>query len=168
MKSLELHKTLTDKLSAHEEKLLARYSEQIVCREGCSSCCILQSVFPVDAYIIYNAVTSGAVDRSSLEFDETPGMCAFLKNGLCSVYAARPVICRTHGYPVLVEGSIDFCPKNFSGVKSIESEHILDLENLNMAVASINILFQKETDDGFFQKERITMSELKNYILSLK
>ena len=166
MKSIQLYKSLIEKLDAHEAKLLSKYSEFISCEKGCSSCCILESVFPVDAYVIYNAVASGEIDRQSLIFEQTPGRCVFLKDGLCSVYSARPVICRTHGYPVLVEGKADFCPENFKDLNSIDSDYILDLENLNKALASINIIFQREIEEGeLFLKERITLNELKEYTL---
>lgn len=165
MKSIELYKSLVEKLDAHEEKLLAKYGESISCAKGCSSCCILESVFPVDAYAVCCAVLSGEIDANAFPSDETQGRCVFLNEGLCSVYAARPVICRTHGYPVLVDGKADFCPENFRGVKSIDSEYILDLENLNRALASINIIFQREVEtDEIFLKERISLRELKDFI----
>lgn len=166
MKSIQLYRSLIEKLDAHEEKLLQKYSEFISCEKGCSACCILESVFPVDAFVIYNAVVSGAIDHKSLHFNETPQKCVFLNDGLCSIYSARPVICRTHGYPVLVEGKADFCPENFKDLNSIDSEYILDLENLNKALASINIIFQREIEeDEIFLKERISLKELKDFIL---
>jgi Fe-S-cluster containining protein len=166
MKSIQLYNSLIEKLDAHEEKLLKRYSEFISCEKGCSACCILESVFPVDAFIIYSAVASGKIDPELLHFKETPQKCVFLNEGLCSIYSARPVICRTHGYPVLVDGKADFCPENFKDLNSIDSEYILDLENLNRALASINIIFQKEVEeDEIFLKERITLKELKEFIL---
>jgi len=166
MKSMQLYKSLIEKLDTHEAKLLQKYGEYVRCTKGCSECCILESVFPVDAYVIYKAITSGEIDSNSLSFDETPGRCVFLKNDLCSIYSARPVICRTHGYPVLVDGKADFCPENFKNLKTIDSEYILDLENLNRALASINIIFQREIEtDEIFLKERITLKELKEFSL---
>ena len=166
MKSIQLYNSLIEKLNAHEAKLLQKYSENISCKEGCSACCILESVFPVDAYVIYSAITAGEIDHKSLHFNETPQRCVFLKDGLCSIYSARPVICRTHGYPVLVDGKADFCPENFKDLNSIESDYILDLENLNRALASINIIFQREIEeDELFLKERITLKELKEFVL---
>ena len=168
MKSIQLYNSLIEKLNAHEVKLLKKYGEYISCTKGCSACCILESVFPVDAYVIYSAVASGEIDYKTLSFDQTPGRCVFLKNELCSIYSARPVICRTHGYPVLVEGKADFCPENFIDIKSINSEFILDLENLNKALASINIIFQREIEDyELFLKERITLKELKDFIFQI-
>lgn len=165
MKSIRLYRSLTDRLGKHETELLRKYAGHISCKKGCSSCCILESVFPVDAYMIYSAAASGEFTAESLSFDETPGRCVFLRDGLCAVYSARPVICRTHGYPVFVEGRADFCPDNFKNLKYIDSENILDLENLNKALASINIIFQRETDDDFFLMERIALKDLKEHIL---
>ena len=136
-------------------------------KKGAPTVVYLRVFFPVDAFMIYTVAASGAIPPESLTFTETPGRCVFLNNGLCAVYSARPVICRTHGYPVIVEGKADFCPENFKGLKSIDSENILDLENLNKALASINIIFQREIDNIFFVKERITLKELKVYILQL-
>jgi Fe-S-cluster containining protein len=166
MKSIQLYNSLIEKLDAHETKLFQKYGEFISCKKGCSACCILESVFPVDAFVIYNAIISGEIDHEFLLFEETPERCVFLKDSLCSIYSARPVICRTHGYPVLVDGKADFCPENFKGLKSIDSEYILDLENLNKALASINIIFQREIEeDELFLKERITLKELKEFAL---
>ncbi len=168
MKSIQLYKSLIEKLNAHELKLINKYGEYISCIKGCDQCCILESVFPIDAFAIYNAVESGEIDNETLNFDETPRKCVFLNDGLCSIYSARPVICRTHGYPVLVDGKADFCPENFKDLKTIDSEFILDLENLNKALASINIIFQREIEEGeLFLKERITLKELKEYIMEI-
>lgn len=167
MKSIVLYNSMIEKLDHHESKLIARYGEHIHCAKGCSSCCILESVFPVDAFMIYSAFLAGMMNAGSLSFDETAGRCVFLNGTVCSVYSARPVICRTHGYPVLIDGKVDFCPENFKAVRSIDSEYILDLENLNKAVATINILFQREIDEEFFLRERISLDELKEYILKL-
>jgi uncharacterized protein len=167
MKSIQLYNSLIEKLDAHEAKLLTKYGEFIRCEKGCAQCCILESVFPVDAFAVYSAVASGFIDPESIKSDETSGRCVFLKEGLCSIYSVRPVICRTHGYPVLVDGKADFCPENFKSLKSIDSEYILDLENLNRALASINIIFQKEIENELFLKERITLKELKEYLLQI-
>lgn len=166
MQSIKLYRSLIEKLDAHESKLLQKYGGNISCIKGCDACCILESVFPVDAFMIYNAFSSGSISHESLPPAEAPGKCVFLREGICSVFSARPVICRTHGYPVFVDGKADFCPENFSGLSSIDSEYILDLENLNRALASINIIFQREVETHeIFLKERISLKELKDLIM---
>lgn len=159
-----LYSTLVANIESYESRLSDKYGEFINCRKGCSSCCILESVFPVEAYII----SSSLADRSEpgeFRFTETPGRCVFLKDDCCSIYSLRPVICRTHGYPVYVEGKADFCPENFKGMSSIGSEYVIDLDNLNSLLASINIIFLGEVKDKFFMRERIPMNELKSYIV---
>lgn len=165
MKSIELYRKLVQKLDAHQQKLVSEYGEYIRCGEGCSSCCILQSVFPVEAYMIYRSFINDETGRRSLSFKETPDRCVFLSGGSCAIYSSRPVICRTHGYPVFADGRTDFCPENFTGLDTIGSEFILDLDNLNRALVSINIIFQREIDIEFFSAERIAMKELKEFIL---
>ncbi|HOP62780.1 MAG TPA: YkgJ family cysteine cluster protein [Spirochaetota bacterium] len=164
LKSVELYLKLIEKIDQYEAKLLEKYSSDIACRRGCDSCCILESVFPVEAYIICEAVRSGEVEPECTF--NNGGKCVFLKNGGCSIYKVRPVICRTHGYPVFVEGRVDFCPENFKGRSSIDSEYILNLENLNMTLVSINRIFADENNNDFFKRERIPLKEVAECIIN--
>lgn len=162
MKSIELYIALVEKISAYEARLLSEYGGEIACREGCSECCILQGVFPVEAYYIYSRITERRNQFRIPEAGPANDTCVFLNSNSCSIYSCRPVICRTHGYPLMKNGMIDFCPKNFTGTRSIDSGFILDLDALNRALASINIIFLKENRDDFFNRERITLGDLKN------
>ncbi len=155
---LKLYEKFLIQVDAFEQKVLTRYGEHIACRKGCSRCCILQSVFPVEAYIISEYLKSA--ERSELSNSAGGESCPFLDDDVCTVYPVRPVICRTHGYPILTEGGVDFCPDNFSDLDSIDSEYILSLDNLNKSLAGINMLFLKECSDTFFQKERVLLSEI--------
>ena len=162
MKSIKLYNSLIEKLKYYEMKLLQRYGASINCKKGCSDCCILESVFSIEAYMIYSHLTDTIISESYTSHKRET--CVFLNNKICIIYPVRPVICRTHGYPVLIDGKIDMCLKNFKDTKSIDSEYILDLENVNNAIASINIIFLRETNEKFFLKERITLKELKDFI----
>jgi Fe-S-cluster containining protein len=164
-KSLGLYSKLIEKVNQYEEKLLEKYSSDIACRMGCDSCCILESVFPVEAYVIYESIRSGEV-KPEIMSKNHPGKCVFLKQGSCSIYNVRPVICRTHGYPVFIDGKVDFCPENFNGRNSIDSEYILSLDNLNSALASINLIFYGENSDDFFKRERIPLKELAEFVIN--
>jgi len=164
-KSMELYSQLVEKINQYEAKLLEKYSSDIVCRRGCDICCILESVFPVEAFVIYESIRSGEVMPGDLSYN-SPGRCVFLKEGICSIYTVRPVICRTHGYPVYVEGKVDFCPENFKERSSIDSEYILNLDNLNSALASINLIFSGENSDDFFKRERIPLKELAEFVIN--
>lgn len=166
VKSIELYSNLISRIDDFEAKLLAAYAPHIRCAAGCSSCCILESVFPVEACNIYQAVTAGVGAGSVRAAGCEKGKCVFLSDGLCSIYRCRPVICRTHGYPIFTDGRVDFCPENFKGIKSIDSGHILDIGALNRALVTINLMFLKENNDEFFSAERITLADLKKKILS--
>jgi len=165
VKSIKLYNQLVGRIDAFEAKLLAEYAAHISCAKGCSSCCILESVFPVEACNIYKTVTSEG-DREGIRASGAEkGKCVFLSGGACSIYTCRPVICRTHGYPILAEGRIDFCPENFNEIKNIDSGYILDVEALNRALVSINLLFLRENNEEFFSADRITLADLKQKIL---
>ena len=167
MKSIKLYNSLIEKLNTYETKLLGKYGGYISCKKGCSDCCVLESVFAIEAYIIY----SSRIDTEVISKSNKKETCVFLKDKSCAIYPVRPVICRTHGYPVLIDSKIDMCHKNFQDIKSIDSESILDLENVNKAIASINIIFLKEqreqedTCEKIFLKERITLKELQEFMI---
>ncbi len=165
LKSIELYLRLIEKIDQYESKLLKKYSSDIACCKGCDSCCILESVFPVEAYVIYESIRSGALISADLSQNGS-GRCVFLKGGSCSIYKVRPVICRTHGYPVYVDGRVDFCPENFKERNSIDSEYILNLENLNNSLASINLIFSGENSIDFFKRERIPLKELAEFVIN--
>lgn len=163
--SVEIYSRFIEKIDKYEAKLLEKYGRDIACRRGCDSCCILESVFPVEAYVIYQAILSGGGIPGGIS-NQKKGKCVFLRDGSCLIYRVRPVICRTHGYPVFVEGRVDFCPQNFRGRSSIDSEYILDLENLNSSLATINMIFSGEIDDDFFKRERIPLKEVAEIIIN--
>lgn len=75
--------------------------------------------------------------------------CAFLdKDGCCSVYEARPIICRSHGAPVSwteIDGldkaeMRDVCPLNFQDVnlESLDGQSVISLEKINTLLSLIN------------------------------
>ncbi len=165
IRSMGFYNELIEKINQYEVKLLEKYRDDIACREGCDSCCILESVFPVEAYVIYKSLLADERIAEDISIYQK-GRCVFLHDGGCSIYSVRPVICRTHGYPVLVDGRIDFCPENFRGRSSIDSEYILDLENLNRALASINLIFCSEVNADFFKRDRIGLKEIVEFVIN--
>lgn len=171
--SMERYRELLAKLDGHGERLLRRYGDRIVCGEGCAECCTLSSVSGIEAYGILGYARGLSERRGGAAAARTrknngpggadrrgPRLCPFLAEDRCVIYPARPVICRTHGYPLLIEKKVDFCPKNFVSPDAIDAGFILDLERLNTLISSLNIMFLGETGDPFFRKERVTMAEL--------
>jgi Fe-S-cluster containining protein len=162
LKSLDHYKVLLQSLYKKESALLSKYKDHIYCRPGCSECCILESLFPVEAALVFKEIQTKKIRP---EYPLKPGVCPLLKDNKCLVYDVRPVICRTHGHPVIIDGLIDYCPKNFKGLESIPLNFFLDINNVNQALAGINALFLKEQqalapDNRAFYSHRIKISKI--------
>lgn len=122
------------------EQALARSPTQMQCREGCSSCCGVQlTVFAIEAERICSALEQLERENPSLrervreQAHQVPH-CALLVDHRCVVYAERPLICRSHGLPVLVDDDIRGCELNFSS-ESPPPSSILALDRINDPLA---------------------------------
>ena len=150
-------------------EITGRFAEQVTCRAGCSGCCRHLSLFSVEAANLSKAVNALPDEvrlllAGRIEWPEN-GPCPLLLEGLCLVYRDRPVICRTHGLPLLmeVEGArrIDCCPENFKGTGSLPGGAVINLETLNSTLVAINALFVAEANDENFHKdERFTIADI--------
>lgn len=134
--------TLRTKVGAHFEQAVARTPEAFTCAEGCDSCCHRRfSVFLIEAQPIAAALEAmqPALRERLREQADSPqhaDRCALLVDGRCSVYEVRPLICRSHGVPVLADGAVDVCPLNFSE-HEIPRASVLNLDALNEPLAMI-------------------------------
>jgi uncharacterized protein len=147
----------------------AEFGTHLSCRAGCDSCCRHLSLFPVEAAALATALddlpparAERIRNRARRASPEDP--CPLLEKGGCLLYAARPLICRTHGLPLLTghEGakSVDFCPLNFQGIASLPGKAVIDLDRLNTTLAAINALFvAKAFADTSLEKDRITIAD---------
>ena len=156
MKSISLclnnYLTFVAKVDELCRKITDSQAGHITCRAGCSGCCRHLSLFPVEAYALSAAASLVPTEilrpaRALASSGET-SRCPLLHDNRCLLYDTRPIICRTHGLPLLVERSgakeIDFCPDNFQGASAIPGDAIINLETLNQALAAINALFLKD------------------------
>jgi len=150
-------------------RIAAEYGEYLTCGEGCDGCCRHVSLFPVEAVALAAALGGLPAERAAhirelARAASTADACPLLENGRCLLYAARPIICRTHGMPLLVsqEGKkrIDFCPKNFRGVASIPAVAVINLELLNATLAAINAVFStSRRDSAEPEQHRLSIAE---------
>lgn len=95
-----------DALSRLHEQTSARFSRTLAavgqppgCGRGCADCCVDDlSVWQVEADLIQAwFVEQTAADANrSLQVGPT-GACAFLRDGQCQIYPARPYVCRSQG-----------------------------------------------------------------------
>lgn len=95
--------------------------------------------------------------------DDPDGECPLLDAGLCLLYPVRPIICRTHGLPVLVRSeqgtAVDCCPLNFTSGRKPDSKHILDIEQVNTTLVTVNGLFVRAAFDEGDLPERFLLAE---------
>jgi Fe-S-cluster containining protein len=93
------------------EKLHKNY---LSCAPGCTGCCVNFNIFPVEFYSIREENSKGGININK---SYTEGNCVFLVDNLCSIYGSRPIICRTHGLPLLAMGEeeweLSHCELNF-------------------------------------------------------
>jgi uncharacterized protein len=144
------YRQLIAKVDAHVATVAESCADQLACRPGCASCCRHLTVTSVEAFALARALQDMPGDQAAKLREGAAAAgdsetCPLLVGGLCRLYAARPLICRTHGLPLLVEDEagrrVDFCPQNFTAVESLPAALVLDLERLNILLALINRQF---------------------------
>jgi len=137
-----------------------KYPKDIACHAGCGICCELQSVNLLEAYSIYNVLR---LNEKKME-TEQKSSCVFLLNDTCSIYSARPIICRTHG---LVIKSVEFtssfsitCSYNFHYTDDVPHDAILDIDLITKNLIRLNYAFCMVIGKKQIASERIELSQI--------
>ena len=153
--------------------------QHLQCSQGCSQCCQVElTVFRCEALRILDWVEGLSAPeklalRSLLAAEESPpgpdangkvqGACVFLKNQSCSIYPARPTVCRSQGAILHLGKFYDVCPLNFQEEGSLlPARNWLHLERLNQALASVQR--ELEERDSTFET-RISLKEVHSEVL---
>lgn len=127
------------------------------CRAGCDACCRTgRTAFAVEIQALRQQVALlpaptrlGLAARAASAAVTGGERCVFLDpDGRCAVYAARPLLCRTHG-PAVHQGAegLAWCALNFTEVAPaavaalVGADAVLGLEHLNRLLALINQAF---------------------------
>jgi Fe-S-cluster containining protein len=151
-------------------RIVSRHKDQIACAKGCAgNCCrILISVYPVEAVSLALSLQKLSPEmRRRIQHKachtSSFGPCPLLEDGACRMYAARAIICRTHGLPMLTEyrghRSVGFCGKNFRGLSPLPEEDIINLVQLNDTLAAINRRFVSEAAHRLPPGDRFTIAQ---------
>ena len=149
--ALKQYRELRERVDRMAGELEATHKNQMVCAPGCCDCCTNLTVFSVEFEAIRQDLQQAGVTELPFDADAS---CGFLRDGLCSIYAFRPIICRTHGLPLVFlnedlgepEYNVTFCPKNFSDADAVEfgPDNTLDLDALNAELAEIQGAYAAE------------------------
>lgn len=169
--AVEAYLSLREEISLLCERLHEQHKPFTLCADGCDACCLDFSVFPVEFFAVLHQIQSSG---ASVSFNEGNGeKCTLLNHSSCSIYPFRPIICRSHGLPLLYmdaegeEWQLSFCELNF-----IEApEDLFDFENTypqdtyNSRLFLINQEFIKEYKEYPYKPEElIPLRNLKNYL----
>lgn len=85
------------RLHSIADEVMAHFGPHTPCKAGCAGCCHYEvKIYPVEAsYISRNSGRPMRKEPARKEsFHGRP--CVFLEGGRCSIYAVRPLVCRTH------------------------------------------------------------------------
>lgn len=184
--SLIQYNLFINEVDALCRRLYKIHSKHLLCRKGCFSCCTDISVLAVEAYAILMGFPSMIPENKNSEAEEEnlsdfsgsntskQNLCAFLdQDGACRIYPFRPLICRTHGLPLLylmeeydtdgerVQAAVPqwqlfYCDLNFQGItedhweKVFTPEDVLDMEEWNRRLVEINEKFRGSIDGSSY------------------
>lgn len=136
---------LTAKVDAFFARVAARHGDDMQCATGCSDCCHVRlSVTAAEAAAIRELVASWpAAQRAALADHGPADRCSALDpaTGRCRIYAARPLVCRSHGVPVRLTRQslpvIETCHRNFRHSEA-DADCVLDQSTLSALLLVIN------------------------------
>ena len=165
------YRNLRSHIDEKIKKLEGLHDADITCHAGCRACCVNLTVFPVEFFAILENLTETHALKNDFLFDESAS-CGFLnEEGLCRIYPFRPIICRTHGLPILFLNDsqeepaweVSFCELNFRNRASIEftEDTLLDIETINAELNRINDQFIASlSGNEYHSQQRIQLKEL--------
>lgn len=129
-----------DKRVASLEQL---HHQHLQCRLGCSQCCMDYSIFPIEFHAIQDKIRNLEIEPVEAKEDD----CIFLHQHACLIYEHRPIICRTHGLPLLYtnedgEWELSACELNFTNYeKPFHSRNSLQQDRYNSELYMLNKAF---------------------------
>lgn len=129
----QTYNTLDSKVSDFHQK----FQPYMQCKNGCSSCCENAQfrIRIVEAQALWSAYQAASLEsqaairqniNSPQAGKETD--CPMLVNGSCSLYSARPTLCRGYGTLVQLKDEVSTCKLNFNQVPSDVKLDVLDIE----------------------------------------
>jgi uncharacterized protein len=149
------------------ESLEKVHTKHLNCKKGCDLCCMAISVFPVEFYAIQAELDIESLSGLPVPKDEV--QCRFLVDHSCTIYDSRPVICRTHGLPLLYMGmesdeyELSLCELNFTeyDFEDFDEENTYPMDRINSQLYQINKNFVAGFEGGkYHEQERIPLAKL--------
>jgi uncharacterized protein len=142
------------------------HKKYTLCKQGCDECCMNFRLLPIEFYSILFSLKEEKMLNLN---DKDSESCPFLINHACVIYQHRPLICRSHGLPILdmdQEGEnweLSFCPLNFTENNDEYFTHsnCYHQDLFNSKLYMLNIEFVKVLDG--IEYERDEMIEIRRF-----
>lgn len=144
-----------------------KYAAHIACKKGCDLCCRNLSIFPVEALSLVlalqhlpSAMQQRIHQKAATAISDMS--CPLLDDQVCTLYAFRPIICRTHGLPLRTvynrRQSIGFCQHNFRNLATIPDDAIINLDPINRTLAAVNAVLVSDVAPVLRLPERLSIA----------
>lgn len=148
---------LSAKIDAFFERVAARYGSAMQCHTGCADCCHVRlTITRVEAQAIVDEIARWDDDRRRALAAQVaaarPDRCVALdEHDRCAIYAARPVVCRSHGVPIRIRERslpvVQSCHRNFAaGFDAIAADCVLDQTTLSAMTLAVDRHFASLRD----------------------
>lgn len=154
----EKYRLLRDEIEHAAGELANEHSKHMKCKKGCDLCCMDYSIFPIEFHFILNELQWKQISFSKPD-DSESDVCAFLKYHVCTIYEQRPVICRTHGLPLLFmndnsEWELSVCELNFTkyDFQEFTLDNTFSQDKFNSKLFMLNKDFIKEFESIRYQE----------------
>ncbi len=167
MDALNSYRELVDKVDAQWRRSAELLGARLHCGPGGCACCRHISVFPVEAVNLALALKELPAQqaealRRRAQNATADGACPLLNDdGRCALYAARPIICRSQGLPLLIltqtGKQVTACPENDFAGAPLPAGAVVELERLNEILVAVNQVFVKTAMPE--APERISIAE---------
>lgn len=143
--SVRQYMELMREVDAAGQALEGLHRQHLRCRPGCSGCCTLSSVLPLEAAALHLAIAGLDGKLKKLIREQQPGeFCPLLVDSRCAIYQSRPLICRTHGLPIAYVDyerqtiDVSVCPLNFTADYEFARHELLFIDTFNVSLAQFN------------------------------
>ena len=154
------YRQLLNRVDEKFSEIFEKNRPQFQCGRGCFGCCKSGlTVTNVEAEHITSWLHEHpdavqAIQKAQRKRTFGKEYCSLLsEDGSCLIYDARPIVCRSHGAPILVpsEGDDselegDVCPLNFSDfdLSALQQSDWIRLDTLNTILARVDLEFSQQ------------------------
>lgn len=161
---------LTARIDAFFARVAMRHGEDMRCASGCDRCCHQRlTITGVEAAAIrawaagLDADARGVIAAAARSTDLT--RCAALDDaGRCRIYAARPIVCRSHGVPIRMRDArslpvVTACELNFRerGPAAADADCVLDQE---LVSTMLGLVDREHGGGGTGASERVDLADV--------